>query len=230
MKTVETFQIGFSAAHFYKVSDWSREQNQDTFGACFSAHGHGHDYLFRVSFSSGDLTEESRTRVKNALLHIQQKFDHKHLNLNSDISDDFKSRVPTTENVLVVLTERMKDDLGELISQSFVGAELLETPLIKASWGKTSRDALISENDQAGLATFESLTVDCILQSGVPYSVKAWFHSPKSEDRKLDAKLIGQVFGQCQTPLAAFEMLNADFSVPLIEARSEIFQLFWSAP
>lgn len=41
-------KLHFSAAHFYRVSTWSEEENQRVFGLCSHQNGHGHNYVLEV--------------------------------------------------------------------------------------------------------------------------------------------------------------------------------------
>ena len=47
-----TLQRSFSSAHFYNQPAWSKEQNEKTFGACYTEYGHGHNYTLQVSFKT----------------------------------------------------------------------------------------------------------------------------------------------------------------------------------
>lgn len=41
-------RIDFSAAHVYRIPEWSEEENRRVFGACSNRNGHGHDYALEI--------------------------------------------------------------------------------------------------------------------------------------------------------------------------------------
>ena len=100
-----TRRATFSASHRLWSESLSEKENQEIFGKCTHIHGHGHNYVLEVTlqgkvdpksgvvFSLSDLKEI----IERAVL---RKVDHKHLNL--DVAE-FKSLVPTAENIAVVI-------------------------------------------------------------------------------------------------------------------------------
>lgn len=103
----------FSSAHFYRQDKWSEEKNKQEFGACFTPYGHGHNYRVEVEFdapshlqSLEDLEDWSGLRELERALHEEvRRFDHAHLNF---VLPEFKTQVPTTENIAKVLLERLQ--------------------------------------------------------------------------------------------------------------------------
>ena len=99
-----TKRIEFAAAHRYHNPKWDAARNRAVFGACNNEHGHGHNYLLEVTVS-GEVDPQSGMVVnlydlKKALEQVLEGFDHKHLNLDTPY---FKDRIPTTENITLVL-------------------------------------------------------------------------------------------------------------------------------
>jgi 6-pyruvoyltetrahydropterin/6-carboxytetrahydropterin synthase len=99
-----TRRFEFSAAHRYWRDDWSREQNERTFGKCTSPYGHGHNYTLDVTVKGrpDSVTGMIMNMVdlKAIVGQVLEAFDHKHLNEDTPY---FKQAIPTTENIVRVL-------------------------------------------------------------------------------------------------------------------------------
>ena len=110
-----TRRLRFSAAHRYHRPEWSEEQNRAAFGPCANPHGHGHDYLLEVTLE-GEVDPETGFSVDlgalDALLQEQvvAPLDHQHLNF---AVPEFApgGQIPTTENILLLLWERLNGRL-----------------------------------------------------------------------------------------------------------------------
>ena len=109
MKAHLTRRYIFSASHRLHRDDWNPEENRAIYGKCNNPHGHGHNYALEVTVSGQvdpatgmvcnlvDLDEA----VKREVL---ERFDHVNLNL----SPEFSSDVPTTENLSARIFEILK--------------------------------------------------------------------------------------------------------------------------
>ena len=107
-----TKKFEFSASHRYWRNEWSEEKNEETFGLCTSPYGHGHNYELHVTIK-GKIDPETGmiinlTNLKKHVNVVLEKFDHKFLNLDTPF---FKDKIPTTENVALVLFEQIKKEL-----------------------------------------------------------------------------------------------------------------------
>lgn len=103
----------FSASHRYWREEWSEEKNKKEFGLCISPYGHGHNYELHVTIT-GDINPETGmivnlTVLKQRVKFILNQFDHKFLNLDTDY---FKDKIPTTENIALVLFNLIDVDLS----------------------------------------------------------------------------------------------------------------------
>ncbi len=106
-----------AASHRLHAPTLSEEQNQATYGKCNNPHGHGHNYALEVTVS-GPVSAE--TGMVCNLVDLDQcvratvleRFDHQNLNTLTEFVD----RVPTTENLAVVIYNILK--------QSFHAAHL----------------------------------------------------------------------------------------------------------
>ena len=108
-------RFDFSASHRYYRQDWSEQRNKEVFGLCTSPYGHGHNYELHVTIS-GPIDPDTGmiinlSRLKEIVNRILEQFDHKFLNLDTPY---FKDKIPTTENIALVLFGLIKEQLKEL--------------------------------------------------------------------------------------------------------------------
>lgn len=105
----------FSTAHFYEQKRFSREENQRHFGACYTPHGHGHNYVIEA-FVDGPVDPTTGLVMNVTDLDIVLKsacapFDHHHINFDVP---EFKDTIPTTENLAGYLFEKIKEGMAKL--------------------------------------------------------------------------------------------------------------------
>lgn len=108
-ETFLTKRIEFAAAHRYHNDAWDAATNRRIFGACNNEPGHGHNYLLEVTVA-GPVDQHTGMVVnlfdlKAVLQDVLEEFDHKHLNVDTPY---FKDTIPTTENIAVVLWDRLE--------------------------------------------------------------------------------------------------------------------------
>jgi 6-pyruvoyltetrahydropterin/6-carboxytetrahydropterin synthase len=108
-----TKRVEFCAAHFYAVPAWSAEKNQRVFGR--EGNLHGHNYVLEVTIQGEPSPETGMVMDLKALKDLivreaVDRFDHKHL--NQDVPY-FKEKVPTPENLAVVIWELLEPRLEE---------------------------------------------------------------------------------------------------------------------
>ncbi len=116
----------FNAAHRLHNSSLSAEENSALFGKCNNPHYHGHNYDLWVKVTgfintvSGYVID---TKYLSKLIseEILDKFDHKNLNLDVP---DFSDLNPTTENVAVVIYNKLRNKID---SQFEIKITLYET-------------------------------------------------------------------------------------------------------
>lgn len=115
-------QFDFSAAHRLHTDTLSDEKNQDVFGKCNNPNGHGHNYRLEVTIRS-PIGPDGRIRPVadlDALVDrlIVERFDHKHLNLDTA---EFAELNPSVEHIARVcyelLTDPVADELGGQLKQ-----------------------------------------------------------------------------------------------------------------
>ena len=112
-----TRTVRFAAAHRYHRPEWDEAKNREVFGPCSLPHGHGHNYVLEVTVAGvpdpetgfavdlGELDRVLREEVVDPL-------DHQHLN---HAVPDFApgKRIPTTENILVLLWQRLSPRVSD---------------------------------------------------------------------------------------------------------------------
>jgi 6-pyruvoyltetrahydropterin/6-carboxytetrahydropterin synthase len=111
----------FSSAHFYKQNKWTEAENQATFGACFTPHGHGHNYVLEAFFEGPIDTKTgllvNLIDIDRVLKKVTAPLDHHHLNFDVPY---FAERVPTTE----VMAQYLFDEIGKAQLQFLPEARL----------------------------------------------------------------------------------------------------------
>ncbi len=106
-----TRKAEFSASHYYWSEQLSEAENLRLFGKCSNRNGHGHNYTLEVTVE-GEIDPVSGFVVDLKQLkdimnrEVVDVYDHRHLNLEVP---EFKSVVPTTENLAVAIWKRLDD-------------------------------------------------------------------------------------------------------------------------
>jgi len=106
-----TRRFTFSAGHRYWVGTWSAAENERRFGRLTVPHGH--NYMVDVTVR-GPLDEQTGMVIDLGELKrivtetVVERFDHADLNADSL----FRGRVPTTENLAIVVWELLAPKLG----------------------------------------------------------------------------------------------------------------------
>jgi 6-pyruvoyltetrahydropterin/6-carboxytetrahydropterin synthase len=111
MIAYSTRRFTFSAGHRYVVEAWSREENERVFGRLTVPHGH--NYTLDVTVR-GPIDPETGMVIDLGGLKavvgelIIERFDH--ADLNADPA--FRGRVPTSENIAIVVWDLLTPKLG----------------------------------------------------------------------------------------------------------------------
>jgi 6-pyruvoyltetrahydropterin/6-carboxytetrahydropterin synthase len=110
-----TRRYRFSAGHRLHNEALSAEENRRVYGKCNNPNGHGHNYVLEVTVA-GPVDPSAGMVYDLALLdgmverEVLEPFDHK--NLNVDV-ENFRQRVPTTENLSVEIFELLRRRLED---------------------------------------------------------------------------------------------------------------------
>jgi len=113
MKVAVIRKAHFNAAHRLRVDEWSEERNVEQFGKCCSPNYHGHNYDLEVKVT-GEVDPVTGMVIDLKYLkdlikeHVEERFDHKNLNLDVD---DFKDLQPSAENMAIVIHGILKEKL-----------------------------------------------------------------------------------------------------------------------
>jgi 6-pyruvoyltetrahydropterin/6-carboxytetrahydropterin synthase len=107
-----TRRYAFSASHRLDVAGLTEDQNRSLYGKCNNPYGHGHNYILDVSVR-GPVDARSGRAVDPAALDrlVQDRIlSLLHLkNLNQEI-ETFRTVVPTTENIGLLIHQRLKQN------------------------------------------------------------------------------------------------------------------------
>jgi len=112
-----TRRVVFSASHRLYSRHLSEQENWDIFDKCSRAKGHGHNFELFVTLKG--IPDPVTGMVMNLSTlktilqeHILDPMDHRFL--NDDIAE-FKDLLPSIENLVIVVWNRLKPHLGELL-------------------------------------------------------------------------------------------------------------------
>jgi len=110
-----TRKAEFSASHYYHNPKFSAEENRRVFGKCSNLNGHGHNYTLEVTVK-GEVDERTGfvvdlKQLKDILeSEVVAAMDHRHLNKEVP---EFATRIPTVENIAVVIWNRLSPKLNK---------------------------------------------------------------------------------------------------------------------
>ncbi len=127
MKVTISRKAHFNAAHRLYRKDWTFEKNDAVFGKCNNPNFHGHNYEMIVSVT-GSIDPETGyvmdVKILSDLIkaEVEDKFDHKNLNLDVP---EFLDLNPTVENIVVVIWNKIRNRIDSKFDLEVV---LFETP------------------------------------------------------------------------------------------------------
>jgi len=106
-----TRRYRFAASHRLHSGRFSEDENRALYGKCNNPYGHGHDYVLDISIVGPldiktGLVANIQSLDKLINERILQDFDHRYL--NTDVPE-FQQLVPTSENILRVMKDRLAD-------------------------------------------------------------------------------------------------------------------------
>jgi 6-pyruvoyltetrahydropterin/6-carboxytetrahydropterin synthase len=106
-----TRRYKFSASHRLHSPSLNETVNAEIYGKCNNPYGHGHDYILDVSVR-GNVDPQTGRVVSPGELdrYVRDKVisDFDHRDMNQDLPDFTSGLVPTTENVAVVVNDRLR--------------------------------------------------------------------------------------------------------------------------
>ena len=102
-----TRRLRFSASHSLNNPTLSKEENMDLFGNCNNNHGHNFELFITLKGEPDPKTGmiiNVREIKKIAEKEVIDEFDHNNLNT----IQEFKTILPTTENICIVIWNRLE--------------------------------------------------------------------------------------------------------------------------
>jgi 6-pyruvoyltetrahydropterin/6-carboxytetrahydropterin synthase len=127
MRVTVSRKAHFNAAHRLYRKDWTDKKHDSVFGKCSNPNFHGHNYELIVSVT-GPIDLDTGYVMDMKILkdyiksEVEDAFDHKNLNLEVP---EFFDTIPTAENIVVVIYNKLKKILSVDQSMEVV---LYETP------------------------------------------------------------------------------------------------------
>ncbi len=120
----------FNAAHKLYNIHWSKEKNEEVFGACANENWHGHNFELYVTVK-GEVDNDTGFLMDAKYLseliteNVTEKLDHKNLNLDVDF---LKDKMCSTENLAIEIWKQLAINLPETVKLHCI--KLYETPRI----------------------------------------------------------------------------------------------------
>ena len=112
-KAILRQRFEFAASHRLHAPTLSDEENRRLFGKCNHPNGHGHNYVVEpaiaVDVGANRLALHEIERIVDGL--VIERFDHKHLNLDTDEFRDGAMN-PSVENIAKVCFDLLREPLG----------------------------------------------------------------------------------------------------------------------
>jgi 6-pyruvoyltetrahydropterin/6-carboxytetrahydropterin synthase len=118
--TTLTRRYRFSASHRLHIGELSEAENTSLYGKCNNPFGHGHDYVLDVT-ATGPVDERTGLMLAVDRLdrlvqdHVLAHFHHRNINLDLP---EFANLVPTTENIVLVVTDFIRKNWAEYVGNS----------------------------------------------------------------------------------------------------------------
>ncbi|MGK7395254.1 MAG: 6-pyruvoyl trahydropterin synthase family protein [Candidatus Cyclobacteriaceae bacterium M3_2C_046] len=124
-------QVHFCAAHKLYNPKWTKEKNEDVFGACANENWHGHNFDMVVTVKGEPDPETGfvmnfKDLSKVIKEKILMKVDHKNLNLDVDF---MAGQLTTCENLVVAFWEILQPIIPKINPKAQLHSiRLFETP------------------------------------------------------------------------------------------------------
>ncbi|MEO1070397.1 MAG: 6-carboxytetrahydropterin synthase [Cyanobacteria bacterium J06638_6] len=139
MKCIINRRAQFSASHRYWLPELSDAENQQQFGPCTSAPGHGHNYVLYVAME-GELDEYGMVLNLSDVKHVIKRevtapLDFSHLNT---AWPEFQHTLPTTEYLAKVIWDRLAPHLP------IVNIQLFEHPELWSDYSGNAMEAFLT--------------------------------------------------------------------------------------
>ena len=139
MQCIVNRRAQFSASHRYWLPELSEAENNQHFGPCTRAPGHGHNYVLFISIA-GELDQYGMVLNLSDVKHVikrevSSQLDFSYLN---DVWLEFQETLPTTENIARIIWQRLASHLP------LVRVQLFEHPELWADYMGNSMEAYLT--------------------------------------------------------------------------------------
>ena len=123
-----TRRYGFPAAHILSQPSLSAEENLATYGKCANPNGHGHNYEVEVTVA-GPIDERTGRILSPDLLDriFEERVESRFARTLLNDDEAFRDRVPTAENIALVLHEALADEVAKRSSADVIRVKVVET-------------------------------------------------------------------------------------------------------
>lgn len=128
-KIIVTRKEHFNAAHKLYNPNWSKERNEQVFGACANEYYHGHNFDLEVSVK-GEIDEDTGfvidLKVLSTLIKelVVNQLDHKNINIEVPF---MKDKMASCENLIVEIWNLLAPAVKENSSAELYSLILHET-------------------------------------------------------------------------------------------------------
>jgi len=126
----------FNAAHKLWVDKWTEEQNREVFGKCSNKNWHGHNYNLHVTIKGTpdpDTGFIMDVKQLSEIIRVEVIEPLDHSNLNLDVEFIPRGLQPTTENLVILIWQRIAAGL-ESFPCKLHAIKLWETETIYAEY------------------------------------------------------------------------------------------------
>jgi len=158
-----TRRYRFCASHRLHSELLSDAENARVFGKCNNPYGHGHDYVLDISVT-GELNATTGLVVRlpdlDRLVKTEVLAGFAYRNLNQDVAE-FTELVPTTENVALVIADRLRKgwrDYFPYSSARLSGISIQETE-------RNSFEVVISQSAESAPSFISKLNESVIVNA-----------------------------------------------------------------
>jgi 6-pyruvoyltetrahydropterin/6-carboxytetrahydropterin synthase len=120
----------FNAAHKLFNPNWTKEKNEEVFGACANENWHGHNFEIVVTVR-GEVNTDTGYVVDLKKLgdiireKIIKKVDHKNLNIDVDF---MRGKLTSSENLVIEFWKILAPEVAKITEAKLHSIILYETP------------------------------------------------------------------------------------------------------
>jgi 6-pyruvoyltetrahydropterin/6-carboxytetrahydropterin synthase len=139
MQCIVNRRAQFSASHLYWLPELSAAENNQRFGLCTRAPGHGHNYVLFVSIV-GEVNEYGMVLNLSEVKQVIKREITSHLDFSylNNVWPEFQQTLPTTENIARVIWQRLAPHLP------LVRVQLFEHPELWANYQGNGMEAYLT--------------------------------------------------------------------------------------